>query len=105
MLPPDFFQNPTLWLSLDPTTHFKVNWTPGPNFGSQGPLAPNSKICNFLTNPNNMGVYGLAWTPGIFYEVFCTPGPNFGSKAQLAPNLKIGNFLTKVRELKPFSQM
>ena len=38
-------------------------WTPGPNFGSKDPMAPNSNIYNFLTKPHNMGVNGLTWTP------------------------------------------
>ena len=71
-----FFQNPKLWVSLDLAIFFEVIWTTGPNFGSKGPLAPNSKICNFSTKPHNMGVYGLPWTPAIIFEVIWTPGPN-----------------------------
>ena len=52
-------------LAWTPATIFKVIWSQGPNFGSKGPLAPISKICNFLTKPHNMGVYGITWTPAI----------------------------------------
>ena len=61
-------------LAWSPATIFKVIWTPGPNFWYNGPLAPNSKIFNFLTKPHNMGVYGLALTPAISFEVVWTLG-------------------------------
>ena len=76
-------------LAWTPAISFEVIWTPGPNFGSKGLLAPNSKICTFLAKPHNMGVYGLAWTSAISFEVIWTLGPNFGSKGLLAPNSKI----------------
>ena len=38
---------------------FEVMCTPGPNFEFKKPMAPNSKIRNFPTKPNNMGVYEL----------------------------------------------
>ena len=52
-----------------PVNVCKLIWTLGPNFGPMSLLAPNSKICIFLTKPHNMGVYGLAWTPAISFEV------------------------------------
>ena len=73
-------------LAWTPAISFEVIWTLGPNFGSKGPLAPNSKICKFLTKPHNMGVYGLAWTSAIILKVIWPSGPNFGSKGPLAPN-------------------
>ena len=75
-----------LWNYLDPSNQFRVIWTLGPNFCSKGPLAPNSKIFNFLSKTHNMGVYGLTWIPAFIFEVIRTLGPNFGSKGSLAPN-------------------
>ena len=73
-------------LAWTPAISLEVIWTPGPNFGSKGLLAPNSKICTFLTKPHNLGVYELAWTPAISFEVmgtlkfkFWAQGP-FGAK-------------------------
>ena len=73
-------------LAWTPAIIFEVIWTLGPNFGSKGPLAPNSKICNFLTKPHNMGVYGFTWTQAIMFEVIWTLLPNFRSKGPLAKN-------------------
>ena len=71
---------------------FELTWT---SRVRKGLLAPNSKICTFLTKPRNMGVYGLAWTPAIIIVVIWTLGPNFGPIGLLAPNSKICTFVTK----------
>ena len=81
-------------LAWTPAISFEVIWTPGPNFGSKGPLAPNSKICKFRTKPHNVGVYGLAWTPAIIFWGLGPLGPNFGSKGLLDPNSKICTYPT-----------
>ena len=66
---PTFFPKPhnmgVYGLTWSPAIIYEVSWTLGPNFGSKGPLAPNSKIYTFPTKPHNMGVYGLTWTPAI----------------------------------------
>ena len=73
-------------LAQTPAIIFETIWTPGPNFGSNGPLAPNSKKCNFLIKPHNMGIYRLTWTPVFIFWVIWTLWSNFGSKGPLAPN-------------------
>ena len=91
-------------LAWTPAFIFETIWTPGPNFGSKGPLAPNFENCNFLTKHYNMGVYGLAWTPATIFKVIWTLGPNF--LGPLAPNSKIWNLLlviTVFRMLGKFS--
>ena len=58
-------------------------------------LGPSSNICNFLTKPHNMGVYGITCTPATIFKVIWSLGPNFCSKGPLAPNSKNCNFLIK----------
>ena len=58
-----FSQNITIWVSMDlpgPQQSYLRQF--GPWGQALGPRAQWSQIkkCNFLTNPNNMGVYGLA---------------------------------------------
>ena len=90
MLPSDFlpksFNMGIYLLAWTPAIMFQVIWTPWPNFGSKGPLAP--------TRPNNMEVYELAWTPAIILKVIWSPRPDFGSKGPLALNSKVCHFLT-----------
>ena len=72
-----------LWTCLDPSNHSRVIWTLGPNFCSKGPLAPNSKICNFSHKTPQYGIYRLTWTPVFIFGVIWTLWPNFGSKGPL----------------------
>merc|ERR1712242_493785 len=64
-----FSQNATIWVSMD---------SPGPQQSQfdifeltltsrvrKGLLAPNSKICTFVTKPHNMSVCGLPWTSAV----------------------------------------
>ena len=41
---------------------------------------------NIFNWSQDMGVYGLAWTPAFIFDTIWTPGPNFGSKGPLVLN-------------------
>ena len=83
-------------ITCTPATIFKVIWSLGPNFCSKGPLAPNSKNCNFLIKPHNTGVYGLAWTPALIFEVIFDYGTKFLNQGPFGPNLKKMQFSHKI---------
>ena len=48
-------------LAWTPAIIFETIWTPGPNFGSKGPLAPNLKIAIFLLNLTIWVSMDLPW--------------------------------------------
>ena len=90
--------NKTIWLSMEfpgPLQSFLSDLDPRTKFLVQGPFGPLSKICNFLTKPHNMGVYGLAWTPATSFWEFWTPGAKFWVQGPLGPKFKNCDFLTK----------
>ena len=62
---------------------FETIWTPGPNFGSKGPLAPNLKIAIFLQNPTKWVSMKLPGPPSNHFRVIWTLGPTFESTGPL----------------------
>ena len=82
-------------LAWTPAFIFETIWTPGPNFGSKGPLAPNLKIAIFSQNLTIWVSMDLPGPQHSYLRQFGPRGPILGPRALWPQNSKICNFLTK----------
>ena len=81
-------------LAWTPAFIFATIWTPGPNFGSKGPLAPNLKIAIFS---QNLTIWVSKDLPGPQHSYLRQFGPRakFWVQGPFGPKLKNCYFPTK----------